>query len=438
MAINSLKLGSSVSPQSPSQVVKETAAKFIDHFSRTDLSDSVGSKAASLLSVEELSQVKKEALAVASLLKNPSPSEGDAQGSFYFLNKGKHNVVWGHLDFPSIVVKLMSCEAASKQVLVAERARAFAKEQNPFWCRIPLSTCIEVPEMLAAGEPRALYIEERLPLGMDWSGHREFWARVFTHSQSAECLPIFKENLVKLVSQMASLIVNIGIWDVGLKNFPEVSMDGKYVCAVDFENVDLDKKSVYDGLQRLASLFPLPLFRSTLWEAYQRVGIASEMAYNQKFREENKESWQRTSEHLGCKYEMAPLKTVESCTQAWDVMVKRKQKEVQTLQEALIVYDTKGLTSGGIESLPAVFEIGNSTEEEVVLAQYVLSKMQEKITLYGNSGISEKRIVGLQPKGVNECYTRERFVNALNELKRQGLLINWFDDERTAYYTIRF
>ena len=72
MAINSLRLDSSVSPQNSSQIMKETAAKFIAHFSRADLSDPVCSKAASLLSVEELSQIKKEAIAVASLFKNPS------------------------------------------------------------------------------------------------------------------------------------------------------------------------------------------------------------------------------------------------------------------------------------------------------------------------------------------------------------------------------
>ena len=63
--------------------------------------------------------------------------------------------------------------------------------------------------------------------------------------------------MIQLVGHIEALIDNIGFWDVGCHNLPEVSIDGKYVCAVDFENVDLEqKKERAEGLKRLVYLFP--------------------------------------------------------------------------------------------------------------------------------------------------------------------------------------
>ena len=321
-------IASSTLTQTPYQIVKETAEKFIAHFSKVELPDTVCSQPGPLLTNEQLLQLKEEAITAASFFDDTQNwQKGKAQGSFYFLSRGGHTAVWGHHQFSSIVVKLRRSEIAAQEAIIAQKAHNVAIHQRPFWCRVPLSTFIDVPEMGSQDGAVALYVEEKMPLVMTSDDHKQFWVRIFIHLESTKCSSVFRENMVQLVCHMSRFIEETGFWDVGYRNFPEVSMDGKYVCVVDFEKIDSDKTELYAGLKRLAELFPLSLFTVPLFDVYQRIGISAEIAVN--------ETLNKT--YIG----RFRVPTKEDCIRDWETRIARSQKELEQTKTSFIFFDKK-------------------------------------------------------------------------------------------------
>ncbi len=232
-----------------------TALRFIDRFSQSGPpSPSASSPWHPLLDDPSIAELQKEVAKTSRLFADPK-KVGD-HSDFSYLTRGYNFSVLGHKNHPDCVFKLMPKETALQQHTICQKIHAFATSQEKFWVRVPVSTLVPLPSI----PTHSLYVEERLQLGMDMEQHAEFWARIFLYYQSGQANEQFYENMHLLIDNVSDIVLNFSFWDVGLHNLPEVSQDGQYACAVDFENISGERQTdvIADGMNRLMSVFPIP------------------------------------------------------------------------------------------------------------------------------------------------------------------------------------
>lgn len=337
-------------------------------------------------------------------------------GSCYRVGRGKHNIVWGHHNYPNIVFKIMKLEDATKQELVAKKALETAREMKQSWVQIPRATSIEVDTI-------AVYVEERLPLNLNLVEHQEFWVRVITHYQSSSS-PLFRQNLTTLIQQIQNLIEKVGFWDVGYHNLPEIRTDGIGVCAVDFENVDLDGQNRIEGIERLATLFPVSPLVDGLSTKYEE-NIPEIYKKELKRYEETMNMYKQWQLNINL-----PLPSQESIKRQFELKLQTKQAELLARQTAILCYDERGYK--GHEPLPKINikDLSELTESERILAQELAKKIASKDDDKKVSLI-EKRYIYWQPGCLGHSaayYTRDAFLKMLKTLQDKGIVISWHDD----------
>ncbi|MBY0529776.1 MAG: hypothetical protein K2P51_06255 [Rhabdochlamydiaceae bacterium] len=238
-----------------------TALRFIERFSHSGPpTASASSPWHPLLDEPSIASLQQEVASHPGLFRDPRRVE--EHSNFKYLSSGYHFSVLTHKDHPDCVFKFMPNKTAEEQHRTCEKIHTFATSKDKFWVRIPVSSLVPLPCI----PTHSLYVEERLQLGMDMDLHAEFWARIILYHQSEQANEHFHENMRRLVDNISDIVLHFSFWDVGLHNMPEVSLDGHYVCAVDFEEISDEPQpdAIADGMNRLMALFPIPSLQDQL------------------------------------------------------------------------------------------------------------------------------------------------------------------------------
>lgn len=395
--------------------VKEITKNFIKNLSEpTPLSWSSLSSSC-LISTQERTQLTQ----IFKKRQGEISSKKSLQEPFKKIGQGSHHGVWVHPDYPQLVYKIMDKQSADQQVKVAEKTLEFTKGFERSWIQIPRATSIDLGTV-------SIYVEERLPLVCNPDEHQEFWARVILHYQSAAS-PLFKENLKELVGQIKALIEEVGFWDIGDKNLPEVRADGAGVCATDFENVQMETKTnVGEGIRRLACMFPVTPLVEDVIGAYKKTVPAL-----YKYRLEEHVSLCEFNRKYNLPLPSSPLE--EDIMSEFQLQLKDHQAKLSTLQLALQSYDQQEMVTGD-ESIPDLQPLSDLSEEEMKLAEQFFQKIQQVI-LENKScrTLTQKRYISLKPISCSKVldqsiFTYERFTHVLCALQKQGIVRSWTDN----------
>lgn len=411
-------------PVSPSTKVKNIANLFINYLSKEQQPPIWPSfNKAPLISDNERDDIKTIfSSTTVQKLRNREEVE-----SFYKVGKGKHHTVWGHPNYPNLVFKITHKQDAEKQEQVSKEALEVTRNmEQRSWVQIPRATSFDVEKL-------TVYVEERLPLNLNMHEHEEFWARIFTHYQSAEASPLFRQNLATLIDQIQELVEKVGIWDVGYKNLPEVRTDGSGVCGTDFENVD--KRSVADGIQRLTDLFPISPLVDKLSKRYEKETPAL-------YAEELEKYQQKVEDYkmFGAAEKIPSLKrpSFDTVREKVQINLEESRDKVQARQLAIQSYDQREYVSGN-EPITIPNNLSRLSDDGKQLAEALIDKMNETLESLKdkNLPLTEKRHLEFQPgSGYNfkagKSYSREEFIKALQALKEEGVIISWSDNYR--YY----
>ncbi len=399
---------------SPSQRIRETAHKFIDHFSKEQTNTPLCSPWTPLLTDEQKERLVSEF--------SDGTKEG-ADSSFNYLAEGNHNVVTTHAQFPKLVFKEMSLKNAEAQLKAAKATHAFVLSQSPFWCRTPVATVIPM-KIEGTEELRALYVEERLPIGLDVEENQEFWCRIFMHLNSENCTPLFRENLFSLVQQMCALVEHVGFWDAGSHNFPELSLDGTHICAVDFDEMPLDSTPTLGmgGIQALAQTFCHAPFADYLLERYKAFGLASEV-------ERERKVFETRNALYGSRGPEEP--SGETLIAAFQKVCEREQKKDLARQEALKKYDTLDWVVGNEREEKIRFNREGIEESGILwtlhnIKTHHFPKHNEVLENPDPKNLLSKREFTVQYN--QSSMPRDVVLRSLNILKEQGFIYSFYDD----------
>ncbi len=241
----------------------EIARNFIAHFSREEGGVSVNKPWRAPLDEAQCEAVREEAKSDLAHLSDP---EGAPRTSrFNRIFNGNCKTIYEHEAYPNCLFKFMEHTHAKLQYEAATAIHTFALAQpGKFWIKIPCSTVIDLGRNNSLSDyysflHPAFYVEKRLKLEMNPYLRQYFWSHVLMHYESPECAVAFRENLKVLIQNVCTLIENFGFWDVGYRNLPEVTSDGKHVYAVDFDQIPLRRElfSIERGLGALIRLFSL-------------------------------------------------------------------------------------------------------------------------------------------------------------------------------------
>ena len=403
---------------SPSQRIRETANKFIDHFSKEQTNTPLCSPWTPLLTDEQKEHLASEFI--------EGTKEG-ADSSFNYLAEGNHNVVTTHAQFPELVFKEMSLINAEAQFKAAKATHEFACSQSPFWCRTPVATVIPM-KIEGSEELRALYAEELLPIGMDPEENREFWCRIFIHLDSENCTPLFRENLFSLVQQMSALIKRVGFWDAGSHNFPELSLDGTHICATDFDDMPLDPTPTLgmNGIKLLAQIFCHAPFTHYLLEEYKTFGLASEVEREMKTFEIRNALW-------GSRGPNEPSE--ETLIAEFQANCERRRTEDLARQEALKKYDELDWVVGNERQEKRRFDREGIEQKLLSVLHRIFThdfpKHNEVLEKSNPENLLSKREFIMQYR--QSSIPRDVVLRSLGLLKEQGFIFSFYDD----YHEIR-
>lgn len=377
---------------------REVAERFVNYLSQKDALPLCTKLEAQLISREEKQKLLKIFTPhVIEKLQNREPCK-----EFYLVGRGIHRTVWGHEHYPELVFKLMTPKEASKQKEVARRSRNLTKKLEHCWVQIPRTASFEIDEI-------SVYVEETLPLVLDFCEHQEFWARVIMHYQSTGVSESFKTNLEGLIRQIETLIKRIGFWDIGYHKLPEVRSDGRGICGTSFGNVNFTRKNLAEGLTRLAHLVPISPIVDSLVAEYQEQ-IQSALASNDKSEKED------------------PMSREEGIMQQFQTGLEEKRKELRSLQLALATYDKNAWCRD--RAFISELDASKLDADEQILANHLIRECESHFESVEAEGcLSVKRNLHIQPGvSVRMSYTRERFLKVLDILKEQHLVISWHDD----------
>ncbi|PJD95544.1 MAG: hypothetical protein CK425_08495 [Parachlamydia sp.] len=385
-------------PEYPSARAKQVSDRFVGYLSQEDALPLCTKLEVQLISNEEKQKLLKIFKPhVIEKLRNREPCK-----NFYLLDRGTHRTVWRHKRYPELVFKLMTSKEAAKQKEVARRSRNLVKKLEHCWVQIPRTASFEVDEI-------SVYVEETLPLVLDFCEHQEFWARVIMHYQSTGVSESFKTNLEDLIRQIETLVKRIGFWDVGYHKLPEVRTDGRGVCGTSFGNVNFTRKNLAEGLNRLAHLVPISPIVDSLVVEYQ-AQIQSTLASNDKSEQED------------------PMSREEGIMQQFQAGLEAKRKELRSLQLALMAYDKNAWSRD--RAFISELNASKLDADEQILANHLIRECESRFeSVEADKCLSVKRNLHIQPGvSLRMSYTRERFLKVLEILREQHLVISWYDD----------
>lgn len=394
----------------PSERAKQVSDCFVGYLSQKDaLPVSTLHKKPEIISAEKKAGLLK--IFNYAVVDHLYDSYRQPSEEFYLVARGKHYTVWGHTKYPKLVFKLMPHEKADKQKEVACKSREVTRGLTHSWVQIPRADSFKVGGI-------SVYVEEKLPIGLGFEEHKEFWARVISHYQSSNATESFKSHFENLIEHINVLIDKVGFWNVGYNNLPEVRFDGKGVCGTGFSNIDFELKNLPNGLSRLASLVPISPFLETLSAMYEeQVPFLHKQALDLYEREK-----------VG-NYLKEPKQ--EEIMQKFHLEQAEQRDALEALQTALAFYDKKAWVHGA-EAIPDSTDLTGLETNEQILANYLIKKFQGQLKKTETKQcLSKRRSLHVQPgicRGCPDAYTREGFLKVLKALKEQALVVSWYDN----------
>lgn len=390
----------------PSKKIKEILERFIDNLSKEEFSPSWKSRLQNLLVTEKDKERLQKIFTKETCEKL---REKDSKiGDIYFIGAGKHNKVWGHKGFPSLVFKIMGSEKADHQFLIAKKAGELVQKTDKSLIQIPKADVIEILDF-----NRKVYIEEKLSLNLNMREHEEFWARLLMYYESEKASKTFKENIENLFTQIRRF-TEMGFWDIGYHNLPEILSNGEGACGVDFENVNLSDGQSIEGLERLAGLAPIPPLVDKTVIVYKNCIPKILEKEIQRYNE---------SGLIG----LLSKPTEESIFKEFYISLANKKRCLEACQKALISYDDRSYLTGDEEGIKTP-DLSEFSEEEKLIAEALLKRIEEYISCNKNDStpLTKKRWVSWQPGTAFNMTKNEKFLrHVLEKLEQQGVVVAW-------------
>ncbi|MES2345729.1 MAG: hypothetical protein V4494_07325 [Chlamydiota bacterium] len=408
-------------PLEPTLKAKIVAQRCIKHLSTPAVPVDMNAIVDELVTVNEFSEI--EQLVVPHVVNGELNEKALKDRGFVLIGKGSHNSVWAHSDYPRVAFKFMSPEAAKTQVEGAKRVREACR--GNYWLKAPLSTWLEVDGM-------GVYMEERLPLGLGYDEQLEVWIRIIQYYQSSESSEMFKNNFLFVIQSMIR-VAEKGFWDIGYKNFPEISLDGRYFCAVDFEN--LDDSNIIEGIERISELVPfepfLNLIRPKIVDRAPEA-LAKQIEANARYAKYN--------------ITIYPEPSMKKIMDKFDDRMASKLDEAFTLTERLNFYDANGVVTGNENISKTLTKEAYSQLNDVErgFVDYTLAEIENHIDMQKDEmkTVTRKRDVSCFPrgykispeltKGMSELeiqqYSQELYIRCLCFLKDYGVIFNYTED----------
>lgn len=158
---------------------------------------------------------------------------------------GKHSLVFSHVDFPGLILKIMATDNAKESLKNIEAARCFVKDHCLTSCFIPEAEKIELDD-------------ERTLLVMEKAGGLTDTDVADIASENDYLLfnenPKLKAIWHKYFTEAAELILRLGYWDTGWNN---ILLDKERGFSfVDFEKTEPTFETKNEGIRRLLSMAP--------------------------------------------------------------------------------------------------------------------------------------------------------------------------------------
>ncbi|MBS4168673.1 hypothetical protein [Parachlamydia sp. AcF125] len=396
-----------------SQKVKQVVELFIRNFSTREAPDWAVTKSLPLMSDEDKGLFLKTFSSVE--LNNLSTNQ--ASSSFFLVGRGKYHRVWGHPHYPHLVFKITDREDTRKQEQGGRKVLSITQKIKNCWVQVPRATFM-------TAEKVSIYVEERLPLGLNIVEQEEFWARILSHYQSNAASDRFKTNLHHLVNQIQLLVEKVGFWDIGFHNLPEVRLDGMGVCGTDFGNLCEDPSNISEGIERLAYLFPLPTLVEKLDKRYYQ---AISVLFQKQLEDyERNKRWYPHGDRL------PPAPNSDKMMEKFRFIIQERAEELEALQKAVQHYDAKGYLPASKFVLKGMTSLA---DEEKQLAELLLKEIAETLAeSKAYRGIRRHRYLNLQPSIYINVYTYSRFISVLELFKQQGLVVSWSDDYKYRWH----
>lgn len=375
-----------------SEKVKQVVDRFIVHFSQEEVTSFALSKVP-LLSDQDISDLK-----TSLTHKVVSEMQRTLQdvGSFFVLGQGAHNTVWGHPEYPQLVFKVTTRSQASIWEKVALKTVEKVATMDPCWVFPPRAAVIPVEGCVNFSfEPVSVYVEERLPIGLNRYEHTEFWARVMTHYRSDSCNPSFKTHIKKLIDQIQCLVEELGFDDAGFHNLPEICLDGEGIGITDFEGTEKENKQlVAKGLLAIAEVFVYPELVDKIKQKYNEIVPVLCSEYRQ-------------SHHIELKAENI------------DLTLTRASQRLVKLQQLLQMYDALGYTGSEPIPKPDLTSFALTEQKEV---DELLERMQRHLEIYSKEPLTIRRCYW---SAVIDQKLLELYPKILEKLKEQKVILDW-------------
>ncbi|MES2345236.1 MAG: hypothetical protein V4494_04795 [Chlamydiota bacterium] len=376
-----------------------------------------------LVTNNELEKIKEQLTPIIS--EGSYEEEALLALGFILIGKGSSNCVWAHSNYPEIVFKFMEPEDAEAQVQGAKISREACL--GKYWFKAPRALSIVINGL-------GVYIEERLPLSLGTNEHEEVWSRISYHFQSSDSSAIFKNNLISVFRNMLLFVKETRSWDTGYHNFPEISIDGKYFCAVDFDGLiedddeDDDDDEISDGIQNIVNLLP---FRPFLDISKQE--IFPEISGKRK------------------NYEEEAIEDFEN-------KMQETHRLHQAFQQRLIVYDTNHIITGSENNIKPLTEeaLSQLDEYEKAFVQQLLNEINTSLINNANitNTVSFKHtvrfttelfythlIANLEPEKpqspIMQEYKHLLLLRSMQFLKKQGVILDYDYPDNFAFTVLR-
>lgn len=342
-----------------------------------------------------------------------------AKDPFAQIAKGSHNTVLVHPRFPNCVFKPMAKEKAEKQWQVGNHVRDVVHSEKLDLIQVPSA------DMVNLDDNKALYIEQKMELGLDDKKTEELWLRLTNHFNTAAD-PIFEANMKRLFDQSMTYIIKTGYWDVGAKNFPEFVLNGKMICGVDFENVvdqEAENKEArtIEDLHKAMGWEPPPKRITNIQDGLVKLAQLCVMS-------------PKLQEAIEVRTQQAGLKDTLFESELLNRMIQRFSLAIAQLK-AIQALD---IIEWGFPEQFA-FDAKNLTPRQSKLAQHIIEKIKAAIEQIKNGEIphlSSSRLVFFQPSFVlgpmNPPCTREEIAAVLNELQDKKIGLSW--GSNSAYH----
>lgn len=247
------------------------------------------------LSNKDMDIIRKDVLENHEDLMKAMRGTSIGKGPFKKVGRGCSCLVFVHESYPDFVIKLGKINSLKNRYLVNKTAYEVVRDQHLDLITIPRSTFIPLPnEVKYCFETMGIFVQEKVTNILDGDRHRELWDLVIEEYQSTKD-ETFKENLLKLISQVTTFIGKTGFFDIQLGNGPLFISNGSKAFIIDFGMIDPEKQTKdHRGYTRFAKFLPTRPFTDKIYKGADIVDENFDKQFLKEAEEGKKEFDNRT------------------------------------------------------------------------------------------------------------------------------------------------